>query len=217
MSYYPDFAALLSSHLVRANDRSASWLARKLGVHPSTVNYWQNGRSRPKDPETIVRIADILGIHEPSDRYELLNAAGYGYQERPHNIDGVSLTTQPLTDVEVDQRNRDNMEAEPKRPVCYRDEEDRNAKRIPSENLSSFSLAHWERLITWWIILSIIRCTLIAQLYVYHVGGLATRPGSFCPYSGYVGNRLNLSKISKTKNFTCSIFAHNQQVWPMSV
>lgn len=88
MNYYPNFATLLNHYLHQADDRSASWLARKLEMHPSTVNKWLNGNSRPRAPEVIIRIADILTVYDPTERQKLLHAAGYGYQmaDNPVNL-----------------------------------------------------------------------------------------------------------------------------------
>ena len=80
MSIYPEFAALLEQYLQRT-DRSAAWLAKGLKVDASTVAKWRSGDSRPKDPETVIRMADLLGVHNKAERETLLRAAGYGYQE----------------------------------------------------------------------------------------------------------------------------------------
>lgn len=77
---HPEFAALLNQALAQ-NHRSGSWLARQLGIDPSTVARWRNGDSRPKNPETIIRISDILGIHQRMARQRLIIAAGYAYVE----------------------------------------------------------------------------------------------------------------------------------------
>ncbi|MBX3051135.1 MAG: hypothetical protein KF753_06670 [Caldilineaceae bacterium] len=80
MSYFPEFAALLNQYLA-SQDRSASWLAQRVGVHPGTVGRWLNQGARPGSPELLVQIADLLGVHNNTDRQALLAAAGYGYQE----------------------------------------------------------------------------------------------------------------------------------------
>ena len=82
MSYFPDFAEQLNQLLIDA-DRSPAWLARRLDVNPSTVNRWLNHGSRPGDPDTVARVADLLGASER--RQELLVAAGYGYLEATHD------------------------------------------------------------------------------------------------------------------------------------
>jgi predicted ATPase len=79
MSYYPRFAELVNQALTRL-DRPPSWLARRLGINQSTVSRWLSHGTRPGDPETVVRIADILGIL--SQTQELLAAAGYGYVQQ---------------------------------------------------------------------------------------------------------------------------------------
>ena len=78
MSYYPEFAGLVDEALARM-DRSPSWLAQRLGVNPSTISRWLNHGGRPRDAETVVRVADILGL--ASHRDTLLVAAGFGYTE----------------------------------------------------------------------------------------------------------------------------------------
>ena len=76
--YYPKFAELLNKYL-DAEARSASSLARRLGVAPGTVNRWCSDATRPGSPETVIRIADILSIYDPKERQALLAAASYGY------------------------------------------------------------------------------------------------------------------------------------------
>lgn len=76
MNYYPEFAQWLDRYL-SAYDRSGAWLAQRIGVNPATVTRWRNGQSRPDRPETVSRIADILGIHG-EERARLLYTAGYG-------------------------------------------------------------------------------------------------------------------------------------------
>ena len=76
MSYYPEFAALLD-HYLAEQERSAAWLAQRLGINPATVTRWRNGDNRPNGPETVIRIADILGVHG-RERDGLLHAVGYG-------------------------------------------------------------------------------------------------------------------------------------------
>ncbi|MCC6457213.1 MAG: AAA family ATPase [Caldilineaceae bacterium] len=79
MSYYPEFARLLNDELIR-KDRTASWLAQRVGVSPTTVTRWLNHGTRPGAPEIIAKIADVLGIN--TQRQSLLIAAGYGYQPK---------------------------------------------------------------------------------------------------------------------------------------
>src|SRR5262245_131113 len=82
MDYYPAFAKLLNQHL-QAQERTPTWLAKRLQVNPSTVNRWLNHAARPGDPEMIARIADLLCVYVSAERQALLLAAGYGYQEAP--------------------------------------------------------------------------------------------------------------------------------------
>jgi predicted ATPase len=77
MNTYPHFGDLLYQQLARI-DRTPAWLAKRLGVNGGTVSRWLNDGARPGSPETIVRVADILGISSQVGR--LLTAAGYGYQ-----------------------------------------------------------------------------------------------------------------------------------------
>lgn len=80
MSNPPPFSELLSRYL-RDADRSASWVAARLRVHPATVSRWVNGDTLPRDPETVGRIADVLGVHDRAQREALLRAAGFAYVE----------------------------------------------------------------------------------------------------------------------------------------
>ena len=84
MTYYPAFAQLLNQYL-QAQDRTPTWLAKRLGINPGTVNRWLNLDMRPGSPDMVARVADILGVHSSPERHKLLVAAGYGYQELPHS------------------------------------------------------------------------------------------------------------------------------------
>lgn len=86
---YDRFAQLLDEYL-RDQDRNAAWLAKRLGVHPATVGRWLQGETRPDAPETVIRIADCLGVGNGAPRAALLEAAGYaaavtpvGHRHRP--------------------------------------------------------------------------------------------------------------------------------------
>lgn len=76
-----EFARLLNQYLQK-RDRSITWLAGRLGVAPSTVSRWSNGLATPQDLERVIRVADVLGIHNPVDRQRFVEAAGYVYTER---------------------------------------------------------------------------------------------------------------------------------------
>lgn len=95
MSYFPTFANLLNQYLA-SQDRSASWLAQRLGVHPGTIGRWLNQGTRPGSPELLVQIADVLGVHDSTERQALLAAAGYGYQEKAAASDEESASNAPL-------------------------------------------------------------------------------------------------------------------------
>ncbi len=87
MTYYPEFSNRLNREL-QSQDRSASWLAHRLHVSPSTVARWLNDGTRPGTPETVVKICDVLGIS--SQKQTLLTSAGYGYaQPTPNGQDGI--------------------------------------------------------------------------------------------------------------------------------
>ena len=81
MGIYPRFSELLNRHL-QEQDRNGSWLARQIGVHPSTVNKWRSPQDylRPGSLDSVSRIADALGL-EAKERKLLLVAAGYLYEE----------------------------------------------------------------------------------------------------------------------------------------
>ena len=84
MSYQREFARLVEDALMRL-DRPPAWLAQRLGVNQSTVSRWLNQGARPRDPETVVRVADVLGM--TAQRQALLAAAGFGYQDAPVRAD----------------------------------------------------------------------------------------------------------------------------------
>ena len=77
MSYYPDFARLLTQ-LLQERDRTPTWLARRLSISPRTINRWLNHDGRPGDSATVAQIADLLNASGQTQA--LLVAAGYGYQ-----------------------------------------------------------------------------------------------------------------------------------------
>jgi len=56
-----DFGDILAKNL-NEQDRSASWLARKIGVHPSTVSKWLSGETRPSDMQILTKIVDVLKL-----------------------------------------------------------------------------------------------------------------------------------------------------------
>src|SRR5690349_15593577 len=74
---YERFSEIIYKHLIKLH-KSPSWLSQRLGVNRSTVNRWINGTTRPNSPETLIRIADLLGIHDLAERQELLASVGYG-------------------------------------------------------------------------------------------------------------------------------------------
>lgn len=96
MNYYPDFAGLLNYYLQRADQRSAAWLARKLALHPSTVAKWLNGDSRPRRPEVVIQIADILQVYSAEERQKLLQAAGYGYFAQAEQLATTAAPAAPM-------------------------------------------------------------------------------------------------------------------------
>ena len=74
MTYYPEFSRLLNRELQR-QDRSASWLAQRLDVSPSTVARWLNHDTRPSTATIVTQIAAALGI--TARKHDLLVAAGF--------------------------------------------------------------------------------------------------------------------------------------------
>lgn len=104
MNRYPEFTRLLNQQLL-AHERTATWLAHRLGLHPGTINRWLSQNLRPATPEIVIRIADLLSIHSPKDRQTFLLAAGYGYLEsngptltasNSNNSDAISATSTVL-------------------------------------------------------------------------------------------------------------------------
>lgn len=47
-----------------AKRMSIPGLAKRLGVHPSSVNYWEIGRSSPRSPEVFDKMLQVLGVTE---------------------------------------------------------------------------------------------------------------------------------------------------------
>lgn len=88
MQYFPEFAALVADYL-NQQDRTPTWLAYRLQINPGTVNRWLNRNTRPSNPEMVIRIADLLGIHRARERWALLAAAGYGFREGTSGSDDV--------------------------------------------------------------------------------------------------------------------------------
>lgn len=73
---YPKFIALLNKYLDE-QDRSASWLARRIGTSESTIAKWRGDPpQRPGSPGTIDKIAKAFGLND-EERLALLRAAGF--------------------------------------------------------------------------------------------------------------------------------------------
>ncbi len=89
-----EFGELLQSYLYR-QDRNMRWLAARLRVSPSTVTRWCNGETRPRDPETVLRIAEELGIRDAEERNRLLAAAGYAASIDPVPVPGSGVPETP--------------------------------------------------------------------------------------------------------------------------
>jgi transcriptional regulator with XRE-family HTH domain len=71
-----DFATLLSSIRRKKRDVTQNKIASHIGVSPSTISLWENGKRIPRDKEKIRALADILGISEETKAL-LFQAAGY--------------------------------------------------------------------------------------------------------------------------------------------
>jgi hypothetical protein len=72
------FADLLNQYLGK-EDRNASWLAKRLGMHRSAVGKWLNGAQRPEDMATVVNILSALHIDDADERRAFFDAAGLVY------------------------------------------------------------------------------------------------------------------------------------------
>lgn len=81
MDEHLGFGELLARFL-QERDRSASWLAQRLKLHPSTISRWLSNETTPDSPYTVRQIADVLGIRDhPHTPWlqRLLVASGFGY------------------------------------------------------------------------------------------------------------------------------------------
>ena len=116
MTYYPDFARLLNAHL-QQRDRSPTWLARQLRANPGTVNRWLNQAARPGSPEMVIRVADLLGVHNQGERQVLLAAAGYGYQEGAPATPDVTPSQQTLAVAAIQQESYSPAKSLPASPL----------------------------------------------------------------------------------------------------
>jgi tetratricopeptide (TPR) repeat protein len=69
------FAELLRSYRERASLEQAA-LAAALGVHRNTISIWERGQYRPRDRETVLRLAAELAL-TPVEADQLLRAADF--------------------------------------------------------------------------------------------------------------------------------------------
>lgn len=76
------FADLLNKYLGK-EDRSASWLAARLGMSRSAVNRWLNGERLPEDMATVAAICTALHIDDADERQAFFDAAGLVYHAAP--------------------------------------------------------------------------------------------------------------------------------------
>lgn len=78
------FAKLLHEHLAVA-DRSASWLASRIGVSASTVTRWLNAETIPSTVAMVEKIVKAFGLsHE--ERRALYQATGYMFAEASQEV-----------------------------------------------------------------------------------------------------------------------------------
>lgn len=70
------FANLLNDYLLR-RERTAAWLAAKLGISASTVNRWTNGETKPGSMAAITQVIELLAIDNDQERAKLYQAAGF--------------------------------------------------------------------------------------------------------------------------------------------
>lgn len=71
------FSAVLDS-ILKARERNASWLARKIDAAPSSVLRWVAGQTMP-EPRTLASIREALAADGvPSSDLDALNAAYLG-------------------------------------------------------------------------------------------------------------------------------------------
>jgi transcriptional regulator with XRE-family HTH domain len=96
-----EFAKALNEGLNEL-ERSQRWLAKRLNVDPATVSRWANGETRPGTPEMVIRIADVLRIHNPQQRQAMLLDIGYGYADGQGNsLPKADVQAQPADLIDV--------------------------------------------------------------------------------------------------------------------
>jgi transposase-like protein len=69
----PTFADLLAE-LLLVHDRSMSWLARQIGVHPSTVSRWIDGICYPASLHGVDDILKAFNITDAKAEKALMRA-----------------------------------------------------------------------------------------------------------------------------------------------
>jgi hypothetical protein len=80
-----EFADYLN-HLLLDADRSASWLARRLRVAPSTVSRWLDGTTQPNSLMRVEAILDILKIRDEHIRCAILEAYRFWWEQRTFTV-----------------------------------------------------------------------------------------------------------------------------------
>lgn len=88
MSNNAEFVKILWHHLEK-QDRTQAWLAERLEVNRATVSRWINHETLPNSPDMVIRIADVLGIHNDAERAALMKAAGYVFYVNKEETSGM--------------------------------------------------------------------------------------------------------------------------------
>lgn len=76
-------------HQLTAHNKSMNWIARQIGVQPSTISRWRSDQRQPNG-QTLLRICIVLAIlrDAPIDGIVLEACKALGVDPNEFNIDG---------------------------------------------------------------------------------------------------------------------------------
>lgn len=95
MASPPEFAALLREHLAH-HGRSPTWLAKRIGRDPETVQAWLRGDAYPMERQSVDRIIAALQVTDPEAQEALRRAAGYPLGVPAHQTNFHGQVTGPI-------------------------------------------------------------------------------------------------------------------------